>query len=471
MAVDTKQGGTTNAPAGPGPGPAATLAGMPAVTANGAFKRKRPSSLMAQANALPSVENSLDEFIAKANETLIDPSSFNSEQVRQEEDNKRKEQDALRWKATEQQMLQSQAREDSLRRQLDGLQGKLAEAEARAAVAGSGGSQDGIIADLKLRLTIADEKIASSEQKLRLTEAKVGKLETELVDAKAKAVTAAATATTSPAMSGIGDEEAGERVRVAEAKAAKAIAAARAAAAGLTVSQADLSAIESSLTIADIPQKKGGLGIGALVAAAVVAAAIAFTVAFVMFNKKDETKSSAATASPAEQQQAQPAVEKQAAPTKPTATPIEDEKPAEAKAAAEDTEAKAAAEDTEAKAEEKTDEKATDEKAAAAEEPAVEKVDPKAAKKAAAEAAAAEKAEKAAAAKEAAKAAAAEKAEKAAAAKQAAAAKAAAKKTAAPKKTTATKKASGSGIEDPFGDSPAPKKAAKKKDTGIVDPF
>src|ERR1043165_1929529 len=102
MAVDSNKGGS-NAPAtgSPGPGPAATLAGMPAVTANGAFKRKRPSSLMAQASALPSVENSLDEFIAKANETLIDPSSFNSSAVSLEKDEKRKEQDALRWKATE----------------------------------------------------------------------------------------------------------------------------------------------------------------------------------------------------------------------------------------------------------------------------------------------------------------------------------------------------------------------------------
>ena len=97
MAVDSKQGGTTNAPGTPGPGPAATLAGMPAVQGNGAFKRKRPSSLMAQASALPSVENSLDEFIAKANETLVDPSTFNADLTRRDEDDKRKEHDALRW--------------------------------------------------------------------------------------------------------------------------------------------------------------------------------------------------------------------------------------------------------------------------------------------------------------------------------------------------------------------------------------
>src|SRR5690606_41736045 len=122
---------------------------------------------------------------------------------------KRKEHDALRWKAAEQQMRESQAREESLRRQLDGLQGKLAEAEARAAVAGSGGSQDGIIADLKLRLTMADEKIATSEQKVRQTEAKVSKLEQELAAAQSAAATAAATAAAAPAardsLVGIGD--------------------------------------------------------------------------------------------------------------------------------------------------------------------------------------------------------------------------------------------------------------------------
>src|SRR6185503_8218103 len=45
------------------------------------------------------------------------------------------------------------------------------------------------------------------------------------------------------------DEEAEARVRLAEAKAAKALAAARAAAAGLTVSSADLAAIESGLVV------------------------------------------------------------------------------------------------------------------------------------------------------------------------------------------------------------------------------
>ncbi len=443
MAVDSKQGGT-NAPTGPGP--AATLAGMPAVQANGAFnKRKRPSSLMAQASALPSVENSLDEFIAKANETLIDPSTFNTDQVRRDEDDKRKEHDALRWKATEQQMLQSQAREDSLRRQLDGLQGKLAEAEARAAVAGSGGSQDGIIADLKLRLTMADEKVATSEQKLRLTEAKVGKLESELVTAKSAAAAAPAAR---DSLAGIGDEEADQRVRIAEAKAVKALAVARAASAGLTVSAADLNAIESGLVISnDFGPKKTPWG--AILAGSLISAAIAFTVAFVMFNKKDSPKAAAAAPAAAEAQPQGAAAPMPAAPAKPTATPIEE--PADKAAASDDVKA----EEPAAKAEEPAAKPVAEEEA-----PVVEKVAPKATAKTSAAA----KAEKAAAAKAAAKEAAAAKAEKAAAAKAAAAAAKASKKT--------TKK--DGGLADPFGDSPAPakKKTAPKKDSGgLADPF
>ena len=56
MAVDSKQGGNG------GPSPAATLTGVGA-------RKKGASHLMAAAEQLPSVENSLDEFIAKANST------------------------------------------------------------------------------------------------------------------------------------------------------------------------------------------------------------------------------------------------------------------------------------------------------------------------------------------------------------------------------------------------------------------
>lgn len=440
MAVDSKQG-TTSAPT---PGPAATLAGMPAVSANGA-KRKRPSSLMAQSASLPSVESSLDEFIAKANETLVDPSAFNTEQKVREEDEKRKEHDALRWRATEQQMRESQAREESLRRQLDGLQGKLAEAEARAAVAGSGGSQDGIIADLKLRLTMADEKVRAAEEKAHQADAKIAKLEQDVAAAKAQAASAAASAAAAPAardsLVGIDNDEAEQRVRVAEAKAAKAIAAAKAAAAGLTVNPADIAAIESGLVVSSFDTGPKKSPVGAMVASGVIVGALAFVAAFFIFNTKEKPATSAAGAQPAAQQAAPQAAP--AAPAKPTVTPIEEP-------AAAEQPAKAAAEEPAAVEEPAAEEPTKAEKAAAA------KAEQEAADKAAAEEAAAAKAEKAAA--------------KKAAAEEAAAKKAAAKKTTktTTKKTT-TK--SGGGLADPFGDAPAPKKKAEKKSGGIVDPF
>ena len=78
MAVETNKGGNTAAP-----NPGQTLTGVPAAgqtltgiaaaaAAAGKAKRKRSSSLMAIQSSLPSVENSLDEFIARANETLVD---------------------------------------------------------------------------------------------------------------------------------------------------------------------------------------------------------------------------------------------------------------------------------------------------------------------------------------------------------------------------------------------------------------
>src|SRR5262245_29929323 len=100
MAVESKQSSPGIPAPASGATPASTLAGVQVT--NGKPRRKRPSSLMAQAAQLPSVENSLDDFIARANETLVDPASFNTEKVRAAEDEKRKEADALRWKAAEQ---------------------------------------------------------------------------------------------------------------------------------------------------------------------------------------------------------------------------------------------------------------------------------------------------------------------------------------------------------------------------------
>ncbi|HEX7702593.1 MAG TPA: hypothetical protein VF403_17760, partial [Kofleriaceae bacterium] len=244
MAVETNKGDASVSPA-------QTLTGVAAATSlNGKNRRKRPSSLLSAAGSLPSVESSLDEFISRANQTLTDPDQWHAaEDAAKQQDSDQREQDQLRWRAAEQQLREGDAREQSLRRQLDGLQGRLAEAEARAAVAGSG-SQDGVIADLKMRLTRADERIAAAEYHAQQADGRSQQLATELTAAKATAVS-----TPSAQFFNAGDAD--DRIRIAEAKAAKAIAIARAASAGLTVSPADIAAIESGLVVADHGHAKG----------------------------------------------------------------------------------------------------------------------------------------------------------------------------------------------------------------------
>ena len=161
MAVDSKLGETK---LGMGTGNVPTTAQQvanAAATAEGSGlnkRTKRTSSLMRQASALPKVEHSLDEFIARANQTLVDVSNWGTaDQQAKEEEEKRRELDALRWKQAETQMKESDAREQSLRRQLDGLQGKLAEAEARAAVASTKGDahaarNEAVFAELRTRM-------------------------------------------------------------------------------------------------------------------------------------------------------------------------------------------------------------------------------------------------------------------------------------------------------------------------------
>src|SRR6267142_3290433 len=213
MAVEPKQ--AENAPTATPGGVAAAAA---AAAANGR-KRKRPSSLMALTSSLPSVEHSLEEFIAKANQTLVDASTWDAaEKNAKAIDDKQREHDAMRMKAAEHQMRDAQVREQALRRQLDGLQGKLAEAEARAAVA-STGTQDGMIADLSLRLTRTDERAHDAESQLL-------ELQEQLIQARA-AIGAAQAAQAAGASGDPADLE--DRVRVAEAKASKALAAAKAA--------------------------------------------------------------------------------------------------------------------------------------------------------------------------------------------------------------------------------------------------
>lgn len=236
------------------------------VVAEGTMRTKRTSSLRRSATALPKVEHSLDEFIARANQTLVDVSGWgNADQKAREEDEKRREQDAQRWKQAEQQMRESEARESALRRQLDGLQGQLAEAEARVAVAMSGSfpaatpAQDKALEDLRRQIEDGNQRLRASEQKSQELARALDLAKTEVHARAAIPVD-------------VHDSAADERVALAEAKAAKALAAARAAAAGLTVSSADLAAIESGLVVPMAPQRRtpwipimlafaGGLGL------------------------------------------------------------------------------------------------------------------------------------------------------------------------------------------------------------------
>ncbi len=304
MAVESKQT------------PAQTSLGM-AAAANGSsgMRTKRASQLMQAKSALPSVETSLDEFIAKANSTLVDVGSWGqAEKVAREEDDKRREADSLRWQAAEHQLRESEVRESSLRRQLDGLQGRLAEAEARAAVASTAGASDGVIADLKIRLSRADERIRSAEQRSAALEHDLGAART-IAEQAQQAVYAAQNAR--PSLSEFaGSPDLEDRVRFAEAKAAKALAAAKAASAGLTVSAADLAAIENGLVISDLEQAKKTPWL-AISGAFVAGLLLMFGITRVIAPKPAPAAAVAAAPAPA------PTVEPAPAPAKPSVTPIE----------------------------------------------------------------------------------------------------------------------------------------------------
>ncbi len=307
MAVESKQT------------PAQTSLGMAAAT-NGSsgMRTKRSSQLMQAKSALPSVESSLDEFIAKANSTLVDVGSWGqAEKVAREEDDKRREADSLRWQAAEHQLRESEVRESSLRRQLDGLQGRLAEAEARAAVASTAGASDGVIADLKMRLTRADERIRSAEQRSAALEHDLGAARSAAEQAQQAAFAAQNARPSASEFAGSADLE--DRVRFAEAKAAKALAAAKAASAGLTVSAADLAAIENGLVVSDFEQTKKTpwLAIsGAFVGGLLLMFGISRVIA-----PKPAPAATAVAAAPAPAPA--PTVEPAPAPAKPSVTPIE----------------------------------------------------------------------------------------------------------------------------------------------------
>src|SRR5690242_19547383 len=85
--------------------------------ANGGDRRKRQSALMKVAQALPSVESSLDDFISRANATLVDTGGWGLG-----EDLARPEAEAARQSAEEIRIRNSEVRiraeESSIREQL-----------------------------------------------------------------------------------------------------------------------------------------------------------------------------------------------------------------------------------------------------------------------------------------------------------------------------------------------------------------
>jgi hypothetical protein len=321
MAVDSKQGtngtnGTngTTAPSSPPVTAAGTGSNPVARPSDAALpKRKRSSSLMKNASSLPTVEHSLEEFIAKANQTLVDVSSW---EEAKEQDAQRKEQDANRWKQAEVQMRESEAREQSLRRQLDGLQGKLAEAEARAAVAGTqlgSAAHDTTLNELRAQIEKAMQRMRAAEERSQELSSEVNRLQAE---------GSARTPLPVAPHSALDEDEAAERVRLAEAKAAKAIAAARAAQAGLTVSSADIAAIESGLVVVAEPKRSSP--VLPIAFAFIGGLAIMFVVWKFVLNKEVAATPAASTAAPAAPVVVQPAQPPAPPPAQPTVTPIDD---------------------------------------------------------------------------------------------------------------------------------------------------
>jgi len=336
MAVDSKLGETklgmganTSGTNGAAATPSTVAAAAAAAEGSGLNKRaKRTSSLMRTASALPKVEHSLDEFIARANQTLVDVSTWGAgDQQAKDVEDKRREQDAQRWKQAETQMKEGDAREQSLRRQLDGLQGKLAEAEARAAIAMSASSSGGMslaaVAAQDAALSDLRSQVDAAQSKMKASDAKSADLSMQLQVVKTQqAVAASPLPIAFDRSGGISNEDADERVQIAEAKAVKALAAARAAAAGLTVSSADLAAIESGLVV---PQttKRGTPWIAIMLAFAGGIAIMFVIWKFALSGGNDKQVVANQSTQPAPA----PAVAPATPPTpaaKPTVTPIDD---------------------------------------------------------------------------------------------------------------------------------------------------
>ncbi|KAB2884755.1 MAG: hypothetical protein F9K40_22485, partial [Kofleriaceae bacterium] len=128
--------------------------------ANGNGTRsKRRSSLMQAAVALPTVESSLEEFIARANSTLVDVDQWEAE-ARAEKERQLREQtdaEAARIARAEQAIRDEALRERStlharirdLESELADAQARRAELEAKVAVLASDSANAPVLADLQ----------------------------------------------------------------------------------------------------------------------------------------------------------------------------------------------------------------------------------------------------------------------------------------------------------------------------------
>ncbi len=241
-----------------------TAANGHAVTGLTGTRRKRTSSLMQVAAALPSVESSLEDFISRANSTpdtggwglAVDSAVQEQRAVEiahiEAEADRRRQQDQARWKQVEAQLkAESEIREIALRKQLDSLQGKLAAAEARAAVAADtdgGAAANAAMAQLQQQVAKAEDRVRAAEAAAKAAQAKNNEMAAEAATVKpAIAVPAMGLMSGGDAELRAAAEAAELRAKNADARATKALAIARAASAGLTVSPDDIEKIATAI--------------------------------------------------------------------------------------------------------------------------------------------------------------------------------------------------------------------------------
>ena len=143
--------------------------------ASNGSRGKRRSSLMQAAVALPSVESSLEDFIARANSTLVDVDAWEA-QARAERERVARDaqsaEDAKIRQAEEAVRADANAQRQRLEKRIGDLEAELAdvsarraELEAKVAVLGSSQAMTATVSDLEAKLAAADEKAKAAEAK------------------------------------------------------------------------------------------------------------------------------------------------------------------------------------------------------------------------------------------------------------------------------------------------------------------